>query len=147
MSTTDGSTRLLVDTSVFARLGFDPSITATFAQVIERVSVRQLLLCPPVAAEVGYMARDPRQHTNFIRSLHEYAACPVSPTSERVLDIQQALWTNGLLRAAGATDTVIAAYAIANDAAVLHYDSDFEHIAAAIPGFQHHWIVPRGSAG
>ena len=147
MSTIDGATRLLVDTSVFARLGFDPSITARFAQLIERVSVRQLLLCPPVAAEVGYMARDPRQHTNFIRSLNEYAACPISPTSQDVLDIQHALWTHGLLRAAGATDTLIAAYAKVNDAAVLHYDSDFEHIASAVPGFQHRWIVPRGAAG
>jgi predicted nucleic acid-binding protein len=146
MSTTDGATKLLVDTSVFARLGFDSTVTETFARVVERRSVRQLLLCPPVAAEVGYMARDLRQHTELLRDLSEFAPCATSPTSQDVLDIQHALWSHGLLRAAGAMDTLIAAYARVNGAAVLHYDSDFEHIASAVPGFRHRWIVPRGTA-
>lgn len=147
MSTPEGVTGLLVDTSVFARLGFDTGVTSEFARVIAEVTMRRLLLCPPVAAEVGFMARNTRQHTEFIRDLGEFAPCPISPTSQDTLDIQHALWSHGLLRAAGAMDTLIVAYAKVNRATVLHYDSDFEHIASALPGFQHRWIVPRGTAG
>lgn len=147
MSTTDGAARFLVDTSVFARIGYDPALTTAFATLVEEVTTRHLLLCPPVAAEVGYMASSPARHVGLVLELLEYAACPISPTSRDVLDIQHALWSHGLLRAAGATDTLIAAYARVNDAAVLHYDSDYEHIAAAMPGFRHRWIVPRGTAG
>jgi hypothetical protein len=28
---------------------------------------------------------------------------------------------------------------------VLHYDRDFEHIAAVCPGFRHEWVAPAGS--
>jgi predicted nucleic acid-binding protein len=58
---------------------------------------------------------------------------------------QNALWNRGLLRAAGAMDTLIAAYAIRNKATLLHYDRDFDHIASPTPDFRHEWIVPRGS--
>ena len=118
MSTTDGATRLLVDTSVFARIGYDSAVTAAFATLIEEASTRQLLVCPPIAAEVGYMANSPARHTKLMLELREYTACPISPTSQDVLDIQHALWSRGLLRAAGAMDTLIAAYAKVNEAAV-----------------------------
>jgi predicted nucleic acid-binding protein len=62
-----------------------------------------------------------------------------------VLEIQNRLWTSGRLRAVGAMDTLIAAYALHNDATVLHYDRDFEHIAVVTPEFRHEWIVARGS--
>ncbi|MEO8095927.1 MAG: hypothetical protein ABI632_13485, partial [Pseudolysinimonas sp.] len=58
---------------------------------------------------------------------------------------QSGLWGSGLLRAAGAVDTLIAAYAIKNDVTLLHYDRDFEHIASVTPALKHQWIVPRGS--
>jgi predicted nucleic acid-binding protein len=55
------------------------------------------------------------------------------------------LWNGGLLRSIGAIDTVIAAYAIRNDATVFHYDRDFERVASAAPGFRLAWAVPRGT--
>lgn len=67
------------------------------------------------------------------------------PARAEVLDVQSRLWNGGLLRAAGAMDTLIAAYALKNNAAVLHYDGDFEHIASVVPSFAHKWILPRGS--
>jgi predicted nuclease of predicted toxin-antitoxin system len=77
--------------------------------------------------------------------LEAFGECGAHPTTGDVLAVQSRLWNGGLLRAAGAVDTLIAAYAMKNDAAVLHYDSDFEHIASVVPGFAHRWIVPRGS--
>ena len=37
---------------------------------------------------------------------------------------------------------MIAEYALANDATVLHYGSDFERVAVAMPNYKHEWIVP-----
>jgi len=66
-------------------------------------------------------------------------------TTAVTLSIQNALFTNGFFRAVGTLDTVIAAYALANDAAVLHYDGDFEFVAQVVPSFRHEWIITRGS--
>lgn len=73
--------------------------------------------------------------------------CPIVPTTHDVLLVQNRLWTSSLVRAAGAMDVIIAAYALLNDTTVLHYDTDFEHIASAVPEMKHRWIVPRGSVG
>lgn len=50
----------------------------------------------------------------------------------------------GQHRAAGVVDLLTAAVAEYHRAVVLHYDADFEHIAA-ITGQAHKWIVPRGT--
>ena len=42
-----------------------------------------------------------------------------TPTQRDVLDIQQALWDNGLMRGAGNSDVLIAAYAMVNDLTIL----------------------------
>ncbi len=102
---------------------------------------------PPAAVEYGYSARSGPDHTRLVQQLTRFIDCPTAPTSAEVLQLQlqNALWNGGLLRAVGATDTLIAAYGIANQATVVHYDSDFDHIAAVCPNFQHRWIVPRGT--
>lgn len=56
------------------------------------------------------------------------------PTEEDALDIQQALWDQGMPRAAGALDCLIAAYALANDAVVLNSDHGFRYIEMATKG-------------
>ena len=104
-----------------------------------------LLVCPPVAVEYGFTAPTAKAHRALTEQLEAFGRCDTHPTQDEVLQIQNRLWNGGLLRAAGATDTFIAAYAMRNDAAVLHYDRDFEHIASVVPGFSHRWILPRGS--
>ena len=49
-------------------------------------------------------------------------------------------------RAAGVFDLLTAAVAEHRGAVVMHYDADFEHIAATT-GRPQQWIVPRGSLG
>ena len=51
----------------------------------------------------------------------------------------------GCVRAVGAMDTLIAAYAILNDAILLHYDREFEFVARVRTDFRHVWVAPRGS--
>lgn len=56
------------------------------------------------------------------------------PDESDALDIQQMLWGAGMMRAAGAFDCLIAAYAVANDAIILNSDNDFGYIQVATSG-------------
>ncbi len=114
-------------------------------QLLARHSPWAMLVCPPVVAEVGFSARSGNDHDAVRKFLGEFADCEIHPSSALVLDIQGALFNSGLVRAVGAVDTVIAAYAVANVATVLHYDHDFEHIGCLREDFRHAWIAPRGT--
>jgi predicted nucleic acid-binding protein len=137
--------RFLIDTSVWARLATTPEVVEELKKIVELVSPTDLLVCPPVALEYGFTAPSGKAHSTLMAQLDAFGQCDVHPDQHDVLDIQSRLWNGGLLRAAGAIDTLIAAYAMTNGAAVLHYDRDFEHIASVVPGFAQRWILPRGS--
>ena len=62
----------------------------------------------------------------------------------RVLDIQQQLWTAGSIRSVPLPDLLIAAVAERHRVTVLHYDSDYDTIAA-LTGQSVEWVVPKGS--
>jgi predicted nucleic acid-binding protein len=139
------SSRFIVDNSVWQRLSHQESVRDRFTRLIESTSPSTIMVCPPVVAEVGFSARNGADHDRVREALAQFADCPAHPTTATTLSIQNALFNNGFFRAVGALDTVIAAYAMANDAAVLHYDSDFERIAWVVPTFRHEWIIARGS--
>ena len=109
------------------------------------MSPTDVLVCPPVALEYGFTVRTGKDHSKLMAQFGAFGECDSHPTRDDVMEIQSRLWNGGLLRAAGAMDTLIAAYAVKNNASVLHYDRDFEHIAAVVPTFAHRWILPRGS--
>ncbi|WP_146250417.1 PIN domain-containing protein [Curtobacterium sp. MCSS17_016] len=136
----------LVDTSVWMNLSRSKSVATAFQLLASGVTVQELLICPPLVAEVGFAAQSPADHDKVMDYLLQFRDCPKAPSSRTTLGIQSALWHGGKLRAAGAMDTVVAAYGLENDATVLHYDTDYEHIASVLPDFKHEWIVPRGTA-
>lgn len=140
----DTPARFVIDNSVWQRQR-QPSVRAAMDHLISTYSPWSVLVCPPVVAEVGFSARSGKDHDKVCRFLAEFSECEVQPTSALVLDIQNALFNGGLLRAVGAMDTVIAAYAIANNATVVHYDADFEHVSHLRPDFKQSWVVPRGT--
>lgn len=137
--------RFLIDNSVWARLAISEPVRDAFRALVNAASPTELYICPPVAVEYGYSSRTGTDHTNLMQRLGAFTDCPFAPTTADVLRVQNALWNGGLLRAVGSTDTLIAAYAIANEATLVHYDRDFEHVAAVTPGFAQRWIVPRGT--
>lgn len=63
----------------------------------------------------------------------------------RALDVQQELWQRGQVRGVGFPDLLIAAVAEREGVTVLHYDADFDTIAA-VTGQPVQWIVQRGTA-
>lgn len=134
-------TDYLVDNSVWGRLASgDAGITARLRQ-IERAPADLLVTCPPQVLEFCHSARSPQEHTHLRKQIELGFPLERAPEESLVLDIQGALWASGLVRAAGAFDILIAAYAIVNDATVLAADRDFDHIAA-VTGLRHEYIEP-----
>lgn len=71
-----------------------------------------------------------------------------TPDESLVLDIQNALWGSGLVRAVGAVGAVnilIAGYAIVNGATVLTADRDFDYIAR-VSELKHEYVAPSADA-
>jgi predicted nucleic acid-binding protein len=97
---------------------------------VERIIGRQL----PQVLEYCHSARSVKEYVELREDMDGLLAAWAYPTEKDALDIQQALWAAGMMRAAGAFDCFIAAYAGANDAVVLNSDRGFEYIETATRG-------------
>jgi predicted nucleic acid-binding protein len=135
-------TRYLIDTSALARTRH-PDVAEFVRELIDDGVA---CTCATVDLEVGYSARNP-DHLKRIRvgRAELFITLPLTQqTAVRAAAVQQLLAERGLHRAAGAMDLLTAAVAEEHRAVLLHYDADFEHIAA-VTGQRQQWIVARGS--
>ena len=107
----------------------------------------ELCCCALTLDKFAYGARSATEHEAGSRRLRSsFLYLPASPdTDQIVLDIRAALWDAGKGRAAGVIDVAIAAVGVVSHATILHYDSDFDHIADVYPGLKARWVVRRGS--
>ncbi len=132
----------LIDTSAHARIG-DPAIRNVIAGLIVD---RAAATCVTVDLEAGYSGRDLAD----VRAIAErrrglFVVLPITEViADRARDVQLRMAARGHHRAAGVIDLLTAAVAEYHGAVVLHYDADFEHIAATT-GQPHAWIAPRGT--
>jgi predicted nucleic acid-binding protein len=134
--------RYLVDTSVFARLS-KPVVSAAFAPY---AATGQVGMCAPVAFEIGYSARSHDDYLLIAERLLSFTGVPVNDADHRrALDIQQLLSATGQHRTLSLVDALVAAVAESKALTILHYDSDYETVAA-VTKQPHEWIVPRGTA-
>ena len=143
MSTPAGPGQLyLLDTSAHARIDQLPVRNVIAGLLADRAAAT----CGTVDLEAGYSGRtidDVRTIAERRRSL--YIVLPISEViALRARDVQVRMAARGHHRAAGVIDLLTAAVAEHHGAVVLHYDADFEHIAA-VTGQPHTWIVPRGT--
>jgi len=132
----------LIDTSAHAR-----SQHAVVRNIIAGlIADRAAATCVAVDLEAGYSGRDLADVREIARRRRElYVVLPVSEViADRARDVQVRMAARGHHRAAGVIDLLSAAVAEHHGAVVLHYDADFEHIAATT-GQPHKWIVPRGT--
>jgi len=121
----------LVDNSIWQRAGTSAAIAAK----LRDLSPNHLLItCPPQVLEYCHSARTPTEYAELRADMDGLLPAWEHPDEQQALDIQQALWDAGLLRAAADFDCLIAAYAVANDAVVLNSDHDFGHIERATGG-------------
>jgi predicted nucleic acid-binding protein len=132
----------LIDTSAHARTAH-PAVRNI---IVGLITDRAAATCITVDLEAGYSGRDLTDvQTIGQRRRSLYVVLPISEViAERARDIQVRMAARGHHRAAGVIDLLTAAVAEHHGAIVLHYDADFEHIAATT-GQPHAWVVPRGS--
>ena len=132
----------LIDTSAQAR-SQHPVIRNVIAGLI---ADRAAATCVTVDLEAGYSGRDVADVREIARRRRElYVVLPVSEViADRARDVQVRMAARGHHRAAGVIDLLTAAVAEHHGVVILHYDADFEHIAATT-GQPHRWVVPRGT--
>jgi predicted nucleic acid-binding protein len=132
----------LVDTSAQARSKHPAVRTVIVGLIVDQAAAT----CVTVDLEAGYSGRDladVRTIAERRRSL--YVVLPITAAiAERARDVQVRMAARGHHRAAGVIDLLTAAVAEQHNAVILHYDADFEHIAA-ITGQPQLWVAPRGT--
>lgn len=143
MTPRPGAGRLyLIDTSAHARTQH-----AVIREIIAGlIADRAAATCVTVDLEAGYSGRDLAGVRAIARQRKElYVVLPVSELiADRAREVQVRMAARGHHRAAGVIDLLTAAIAEHHGAVILHYDADFEHIAATT-GQPHQWIVPAGT--
>ncbi|MEV6095507.1 PIN domain nuclease [Nocardia sp. NPDC051981] len=132
----------LIDTSAAARIR-DDAVRAVIAGLIAN---RAAATCVTVDLEAGYSGRNLADLQNIAQRRRAlYVNLPVNEAiADRAREVQQLLARQGLHRSAGIVDLMTAAVAEFHDAVVVHYDADFEHIAA-VTRQPHVWVVPKGT--
>lgn len=131
----------LVDTSVLTRLD-QPPIRAAIEPKAARGELGRAGISD---LEIGYSARSAAEWDRLIEALQVFEL--VETTSDhirRARQVQRLLATRHQ-RGRKVPDLLIAAAAEARDLSVLHYDADFDRIAA-VTGQACKWVVPAGSA-
>lgn len=98
-----------------------------------------------VDLELGYSARDRAEHQGISRSRSQLVQlASIDEIAMRAREVQALMAMRRQHRAAGVMDLLTAAAAEHYGASVLHYDADFDHIAA-VTGQSVDWVAPRGS--
>ena len=131
----------LIDTSVIARTHHS-DVAAIVDGLLDDGAAAT---CVTLDLEMGFSSRDYseiKRVTEFRRS--HFRLLPITEQiAERAREVQVHLAARGQHRSAGVIDLLTAAVAEYYGAVILHYDADFEHIAA-VTGQPHMWVVPRG---
>ncbi len=134
--------RYLADKSVLSRI----SKPAVEVRLVPLVGEGAIATCGVVLLEVLYSARSPRDYAGLRAELDGFARIPIHDADfDRALEVQEALARSGGHRGVSLPDLIIAATAESAGLTVLHYDGDFDRIAA-VTGQATEWVVPRGTA-
>ncbi|MFI5987043.1 PIN domain nuclease [Streptomyces sp. NPDC051555] len=136
------SERFLIDESALARIP-EPAVRA----VVDPLHNAGLLaVCGAVELEVMHSARS-KSDTDRVRNgmaAFDWLSTP-DEAWDRALEVQARLILAGHWKAVSVPDLIIAATAERHGATVLHYDGDYDMIAA-VTGQPVRWVVPRGAA-
>jgi predicted nucleic acid-binding protein len=131
----------LVDKSALARLR-DPRVAAVLAPLLTtgRVATSGVL-----ELEVLYSTRSHADLVMVRDELRGYPRLEIGQVDfDRAVDVLELLARQSQHRATGLPDLLQAAVAERHKITLLHYDADFDFIAA-VTGQSVQWVVPRGS--
>ncbi|MDX1996450.1 MAG: PIN domain-containing protein [Thermoanaerobaculia bacterium] len=133
--------RYLIDKSALSRMPLEP-VRRRLAPILE---AGEAATCGIIDLEVLYSARNAEDHRTIRRRRAlAYESVPLdSRVFERAIDIQGLLAETGHHRVP-IPDLLIAAAAELAGLVLLHYDRDFDRIAA-VTRQRSEWVVPAGS--
>ncbi|HVD02764.1 MAG TPA: PIN domain nuclease [Candidatus Dormibacteraeota bacterium] len=131
----------LVDKSALARITH-----SAVRGVLEPLLVDgRLATCAVTDLEMLFSARNGAEWEVVREQLKGLPNVPITPeVCSRAIDVQGLLWHSGRVRAVGIPDLLIAAAADVAGLPVLHYDTDFD-LVAAVTGQESRWVVEAGS--
>lgn len=132
----------LADKSALARLGQEP-VARRLGPMIEAGLVGT---CGIVELEVRYSARSHPEYEAISRDRtlgYEWFPMP-DEVWDRALDVQRKLSERGQLRAVRFPDLLIAATAERHGLVVIHYDHDYD-LVAAVTSQVTEWVVAQGT--
>jgi predicted nucleic acid-binding protein len=137
---------LLLDNSAFARLAAPALEEGRALEIADAIEQRRIGTCLPFLLEAGYSARSAADHDELLRELMALPMLQIDTEVEsRALDAQRQLARAGHHRLPP-VDLMIAALADRNGVGVLHYDHDYDTIAAKTDlQFASVWLAARGS--
>jgi predicted nucleic acid-binding protein len=119
-----------------------PELTAWFNAAVEAGLV---LVCDLVILELTRLAPNERRAQEVAGRLAAFEAIPMpAGLWNRARTTQLALAANGDHRRVPPADLLLAAAAEEADVALVHYDRDYERIAAVV-GLREEWLVPDGT--
>lgn len=133
----------LLDKSALARVARQPTVRAA----LERLDEMGVLATTAVVdLEIGYSARNLAEFDSVAADRAAlYQELPLTRAiTDRARQVQQELVSAGQHRGPGVPDLLIAATAEMYGATVVHYDHDFD-VIAAVTAQPVEWIVPAGS--
>jgi predicted nucleic acid-binding protein len=134
--------QFLADKSALTRRETRPKVRAVLEPLL--LSGR-IATCGIVDLELLFSARDPAGYGRLATALQGMPRAPITEAVvERALEVQAELAARSLHRSVPLPDLLVAACAELGGLTVLHYDADFDRIAA-ITQQPTKWVVERGS--
>jgi predicted nucleic acid-binding protein len=132
----------LADTSVYVLQGRHPQVRRRFETLLGE---GRLAACQMTALEYLNNAPDPKSYEILWGALHGHRWIDVTAEAmQRALAVHRELAAMSQHRHFRLPDLIIAATAELHGATVLHYDADYDRIAA-VTGQPVEWVAPKGS--
>ncbi|WP_229072161.1 PIN domain nuclease [Actinoplanes sp. DH11] len=137
------TTKYLIDTSAFMRLLCEPAVQSAW---LDQIDAGVLGVCPLTELEILFTARSKVDRGELEAAIRGSCAWLTVPDRafDRALSVQKDLTDRGAHRSAGPVDLVVAATAEHHRTTILHYDRDFEQVAA-VTGQAARWVADPGS--
>jgi predicted nucleic acid-binding protein len=132
----------IADKSALARL----SSARVYAVLGPLIEAGLVATCAVIELEVLWSTRTVGEFDRVLADRQAgYEWLPTEdPDWRRAINVQQQLWATGLIRAVPLPDLLVAAVAERHRVTVMHYDADYDRIAA-ITQQPTEWVVPPGS--
>jgi predicted nucleic acid-binding protein len=134
--------RYLADKSALTRRETRPEVR----EIVEPLLLAgAIATCGIVDLELLFSATSPAAYVELASTLRALPRVPVTEAViDRALAVQALLAESSQHRAVPLPDLLVAACAESGGLIVLHYDADFERVAA-VTGQPVRWVLPRGS--